>query len=157
MSMVGRRENNQEKQHYRGNKLQFFIQQTRCITARDMTSKESLNTLRATDCQTSEHVFHSSCCIKKVICIPLFSGHPVVGQQKGEDQKSYVPYTVGACAFLVGVITGFLIMILLKKLKGDSPRISQDKYCTQNGYDTGKNISHFLPFLGNQQYYDNNN
>ena len=25
MSMVGRRENNQEKQHYRGNKLQFLI------------------------------------------------------------------------------------------------------------------------------------
>ena len=24
MSMVGRRENNQEKQHYRGNKLQFL-------------------------------------------------------------------------------------------------------------------------------------
>ena len=25
--MVGRRENNQEKQHYRGNKLQFLINQ----------------------------------------------------------------------------------------------------------------------------------
>ena len=25
MSKVGRRENNQEKQHYRGNKLQFLI------------------------------------------------------------------------------------------------------------------------------------
>ena len=103
----------------------------------------------------SEHIFRSPYCIKNLFAFLFISGQPLAAKQRGEDEKSYVPYTVGACAFFVGIIAGSLIMILLKKLKGDSPRISQEKYCTQNGYDTGKNTSHFLFFFVNKQYNDN--